>query len=156
MPKYEYISYKDMNSYYADVIRKITNDNRRPDVVFAPMRGGADFGVKVSNYYDIPFESIQWQTRSGNERNVEQLQYLFNKYDQQCILIVDDICDSGTTLKEIAEVALSCEQSDVLFAAAIENLESPFSCDYSSREISRCEDTQWFIFPWEEWWRRLD
>jgi hypoxanthine phosphoribosyltransferase len=71
-------------------------------------------------------------------------------------LIVDDICDSGTTLKEIAEVALSCEQSDVLFAAAIENLESPFSCDYSSREISRSEDTQWFIFPWEEWWRRLD
>jgi hypoxanthine phosphoribosyltransferase len=143
-----------MDSYYADVIRKITNDNRRPDVVFAPMRGGADFGIKVSNYYDIPFESIQWQTRNGVERNVEQLQHLFKKYDQQCILIVDDICDSGATLKEIAAVSVLSEQSDVLFAAAIENLESTFSCDYSAREISRTEDTQWFIFPWEAWWHR--
>ncbi len=152
MNKHEYLTHQDMNGYYADVIRKITNDNIRPDVVFAPMRGGADFGIKVSNYYEIPFESIQWQTRSGNERNVEQLQYLFKKYDQQCILIVDDICDSGATLKEIEEVAASCDQTDVLFAVAIENLESPFSCNYSSREISRTEDTQWFVFPWEEWW----
>jgi hypoxanthine phosphoribosyltransferase len=152
MQKYEYLSPEDMNGYYADVIRKLAKDNIKPDVVFAPMRGGADFGIKVSNYYDIPFESIQWQTRSGNERNVEQLQYLFKKYDQQCILIVDDICDSGATLKEIAEVALTMDQTNLIFAVAIENLESPFSCDYSSREISRTEDTQWFIFPWEKWW----
>jgi len=152
MQKYEYLSHEDMNGYYDDVIRKLAKDNIKPDVVFAPMSGGADFGIKVSNYYDIPFESIQWQTRSGKERNVEQLQYLFKKYDQQCILIVDDICDSGATLKEIAEVALTMDQTNLIFAVAIENLESPFSCDYSSREISRTEDTQWFIFPWEKWW----
>ena len=152
MPQYEYLSHEDMNSYYADVIRKLAKDNLKPDVVFAPMRGGADFGIKVSNYYDIPFESIQWQTRSGNERNITQLRYLFSKYDQQNILIVDDICDSGATLKEIAEVALMMDQTNLIFASAIENLESPFSCDYSSREISRTQDTQWFIFPWEKWW----
>lgn len=152
MQQYEYLSHEDMNGYYADVIRKLAKDNLKPHVVFAPMRGGADFGIKVSNYYDIPFEVIQWQTRSGNERNVTQLRYLFSKYDQQNILIVDDICDSGATLKEIAEVASMMDQTNLIFAVAIENLESPFSCDYSSREISRTQDTQWFIFPWEKWW----
>lgn len=152
MQQYEYLSHEDMNGYYADVIRKLAKDNLKPHVVFAPMRGGADFGIKVSNYYDIPFEAIQWQTRSGNERNVTQLRYLFSKYDQQNILIVDDICDSGATLKEIAKVASMMDQTNLIFAVAIENLESPFSCDYSSREISRTQDTQWFIFPWEKWW----
>lgn len=153
MNKLEYLSHNDMDGYYAEVIRKITNDNMRPDVIFAPMRGGADFGIKASNYYDIPFESIQWQTRSGSERNVKYLQDLFKKYDQQRILIVDDICDSGATLKEIEAVGSLCDQTDLIFAVAIENLESPFTCDYSGREISRSIDTQWFIFPWENWWK---
>ena len=153
MPKYEYLTHGDMDGYYAEAIRKMALDNFKPNVVFAPMRGGADFGIKLSNYFDIPFEAIQWQTRDGNERNVTQLRYLFSKYDQQNILIVDDICDSGATLKEIEAVASLMDQTNLTFAVAIENVECPFTCDYSAREISRTEDTQWFVFPWENWWK---
>ena len=39
-------------------------------------------------------------------------------------------------------------------AVAIENVECGFVCDYSARQIGRSDDTQWFVFPWEDWWRR--
>lgn len=161
MTKLEYLTHDIMDNYYADIIRKLSKDCIKPDVVFAPMRGGADFGIKVSNYYDIPFESFQWQTRSGQEKNAEYLIELLNKHKSKLILIVDDICDTGYTFKCVAEIVdrfnIDKAQSDftvVLFAAAIENLECDFECDYSSREINRSDDNQWFVFPWESWWRR--
>jgi hypoxanthine phosphoribosyltransferase len=151
MPKYEYLTHGDMDSYYAEAIRKMTIDNFKPHVVFAPMRGGADFGIKVSNYFDIPFESIQWQTRDGSEKDITRLKELYTTYDGKNILIVDDICDSGETLRGI-EHASGYNRTNIRFAVAIENIECSFACDYSAREISRTEDTQWFIFPWEKWW----
>ncbi len=152
MPKYEYLSHEDMNNYYAEVIRNMTVDKFRPDVVFAPMRGGADFGIKLSNYYNVPFEAISWQTRDGDLKDPAKLVDLFTKYDDKQILIVDDICDSGETLKGIESYTLN--RTNVRFATAIENLECGFVCDYSARQIGRSDDTQWFVFPWEDWWRR--
>lgn len=153
MPKFEYLTHEDMNNYYAEVIRIMTNDKFRPDVIFAPMRGGADFGIKLSTYYDIPFEALQWQTRDGSARDVAKLKELYTTYDGKNILIVDDICDSGETLKGI-ERASNYNRTNIRFAVAIENIESGFACDYTAREISRSDDTQWFIFPWEDWWKR--
>ncbi len=153
MHKFEYLTHEDMNNYYAEVVRLMTNDGFKPDIVFAPMRGGADFGIKLSTYYDIPFESLQWQTRDGSARDVARLNELYTTYDGKNILIVDDICDSGETLKGI-ERASNYNRMNIRFAVAIENIESGFPCDYAAREISRTEDTQWFIFPWEDWWQR--
>ena len=153
MPKYEYLSHEDMNNYYAEVIRAMTVDKFKPDVVFAPMRGGADFGIKLSTYYGIPFESIQWQTRDGLVKDTARLKDLYTTYDGKQILIVDDICDSGETLKGI-EAASGYNRTNIRFAVAIENLECGFACDYSAREIGRSDDTQWFVFPWEDWWGR--
>lgn len=153
MPKYEYLTHEDMNNYYAEVIRNISVDNFKPEVVFAPMRGGADLGIKLSNYYDIPFEALQWQTRDGVERDVERLTELYALYEGKNILIVDDICDSGETLKGIERVS-RYNRTNIRFAVAIENVECDFVCDYSARQIGRSDDTQWFVFPWEDWWRR--
>jgi len=153
MPKYEYLSHDEMNSYYAEAVRQMAVEEFKPAVVIAPMRGGADFGVKVSNYFNIPFIPLQWQTRDGTEQDRAALADIFRKYDGQNILFVDDICDSGETLKGI-ERASNYSRNNIRFAVAIENIESGFPCDYTAREISRTEDTQWFIFPWEDWWKR--
>lgn len=153
MHKFEYLTHEDMNNYYAEVVRLMTNDGFKPDIVFAPMRGGADFGIKVSNYYEIPFVPLRWQTRDGTEQDRDTLVKLLEQYKDKQILIVDDICDSGETLRGI-ESASGFTRTNIRFAVAIENIESGFVCDYTAREISRTEDTQWFIFPWEDWWQR--
>lgn len=152
MPKYEYLTHEDMNNYYAEVVRLMAIDGFKPDVVIGPMRGGADFGIKLSNYYDIPFMPLRWQTRDGTEQDKESLNKILNDFNDKQILIVDDICDSGETLKGIDHVI--GDRTNVRIAVALENIESGMPCDYTAREISRSDDTQWFIFPWEDWWKR--
>lgn len=157
---HEYLTHDQMNNYYAEIIRRMTVDDFKPDVVMAPMRGGTDFGIKLSYYYGVPFAPLQWQTRDGSAQNKDQLIEYLNKYKDAQILIVDDICDTGETFDGIEKEVESVfgfdatVRSGIRFAAAIENIECGFPCDYAAREIQRSQDTQWFIFPWEEWWSR--
>lgn len=155
MTTYEHLTHNHMDNYYADVVREMTKDSYKPDVIFAPMRGGADFGIKLSNYYDIPFVPLMWQTRDGSVKELSTLAGLLKQYSGKEILIVDDICDTGETFKGI-EAVTEYDRTNVRFAAAIENIESSFACDYAAREISRSSDTQWFVFPWENWWKRTE
>lgn len=151
MTNKEYISHSEMNSYYSEVVRKMAVRAYTPQVIFAPMRGGADFGIKLSNYFDIPFEPITWQTRDGAKANVNALKLLCSKYHSQRVLLVDDICDSGRTLGEILQTARPLHAA-ICTAVAIDNLESGVDVDYSGREICRSQHPQWFVFPWENWW----
>lgn len=154
MPKYEYITHEEMNNYYNEVVRQIAKDGVVPEVIIAPMRGGADFGIKLSNYFDIPFVPIVWQTRDGEEKDIQSLVAILDKHWGHTILLVDDICDSGKTLSEMIEIVRAEEFSDFYTAVAIENIESKVKIDYTGREISRSIDDQWFVFPWEDWWKR--
>lgn len=156
MPKYEYLSYTDMHNYYAEVCRAMTHVQYKPDVIIAPMRGGADFGVKLSNYFDVPVVALQWQTRDGDDRNATALKELLRKYNGGTVLVVDDICDSGKTLSEINTVIDSWMDNEgcvvIDYAVAIHNADCDFEPTWSGRTIYRNEDTQWFVFPWESWW----
>lgn len=152
MIRKEYLSHNDMHSYYSEVIRQMTVNSYSPQVIFAPMRGGADFGIKLSNYYEIPFEPIIWQTRDGVGTNTAALSSLCSKYHSQRVLLVDDICDSGRTLREILHIVNPLHAS-VHTAVAIDNVESGVEVHYSGREIFRSQHDQWFVFPWENWWK---
>jgi len=145
-----------MDSYYADIIQQMANKRYRPDLIIALSRGGLDMGVKFSNYFnDVPLEPLVWQTRDGAIKEMEKLRTLLSKYDHKDILIVDDILDSGETLRQIHEVVTSNTCFAVVdYAVAIENTDEDFEVAYSARTISRLEEDQWFVFPWENWWKK--
>jgi hypoxanthine phosphoribosyltransferase len=143
-----------MNNYYAEVARQISVLGLQPTVIMAPMRGGADMGIKFSNYFDVPFVPISWQTRDGDDKDVQSFVAALDKYWGHTILLVDDICDSGKTLSEMIEIVRAEDFNDFYVAVAIENIESKVDVDFSGREISRSIEDQWFVFPWEDWWRR--
>lgn len=155
MIKYEYLSHSDMNSLYTETVRQMAISNYTPDVIIAPMRGGVDMGVKLSNYFEVPVKALHWQTRDGEETNVNQLLEIVEQNVGKNILIVDDICDTGKTLTDIYAhlVEDDGKNYNISFATAIANLECDFEPTWSGREISRSEDSQWFVFPWENWWR---
>ena len=153
MPKYEYLTHKQMNQYYSDVVQQIALDDFKPDVVIAPMRGGADFGIKLSNYFNVRFEPIVWQTRDGSRKDIQQYFNVLENYRNDNILLVDDICDSGETLRDLIDIAVNQGTLTLKTAVAIQNMECDIECDYAAREILRSEEPQWFIFPWEDWWK---
>ena len=124
MIKYEYITHEEMNNYYSEVVRQIAKDGVVPEVIIAPMRGGADFGIKLSNYFDVPFVPVVWQTRDGEEKDIQSLVAILDQYWGRTILLVDDICDSGKTLSQMIEIIRAEEVVDFYVAVAIENIES--------------------------------
>jgi len=66
------------------------------------------------------------------------------------ILLVDDINDSGKTLKTIYD--LTNAYSKIIYnATLIYNQESKVKTDFYGKEIRRSKDQNWYVFPWEEW-----
>ena len=155
-PKYEYLSHNDMDGYYADICRAMAGAQYRPDVIIALGRGGLDFGVKLSNWCDdVELVPVMWQTRDGEHKGLELLRSTLQRFSGKSILVVDDMNDTGKTLLEIEGVVRdTIDPFCVDYAVAIENTESDFESVWSSREIQRSEDTQWFVFPWENWWKK--
>lgn len=155
MPNKKYFSHAEMNQMYLRILQQMAQDNYQPDVIVAPMRGGADMGVKFSNWFNKPVIAVQWQTRDGDVQDREYLHQALTPWHDEPdqsnrkILVVDDILDTGETLTGLVE-AIAEKCSGIQVAVAIENLEADFSAHWSGWEINREETTDWFVFPWEE------
>lgn len=155
-PSYEKLDYATLDSYYAEVVRQIANTGMVPDVVIALSRGGLDFGVKLSHYYDnCDLVPLVWQTRDGALKQEDLLHDTLKANSGANVLVVDDILDSGETLQQIEAITdIYAGNVSIYFAAAIANLEADIQADFMGREIHRSEDTQWFVFPFENWWQK--
>ena len=152
----EYLSYNQMHRYYADVCwEQMRKQRYQPSVIIGLSRGGLDFGIKLSHWFQgAKFVPLCWQTRDGVTQDTPVLQaVLASTLASDQILIVDDICDSGVTLKQIQEVvAVSPRATQVTYAVAIHNVESNVDVDWYGRRINRNQEPQWFVFPWEDWY----
>lgn len=154
----EYISHDQMHSYYNSILRDMARLRYSPDTIIAPMRGGADMGVKFSHYFGVPVHAINWQTRDGADTDVDKLRELLRQNSHSDILIVDDICDSGKTLKQI-DAAVDHHCSEEIFlgtvstAVALVKESSDTEVTFHGRSLYEDEDHTWFVFPWEGWWK---
>jgi hypoxanthine phosphoribosyltransferase len=150
----KYYTWKDMESYLADLARMITLDSFTPDVVIGPGRGGYIPGVMLSHYLNIPFEGFEWQTRDGSFEDSTQLKSILDKHNNKDILVIDDINDTGTTLTGIANlIDKNRLYSDIRYATIFNKQSSSFDeVDYYAEEIE-LDDDNWIVFPYEEWWK---
>jgi hypoxanthine phosphoribosyltransferase len=141
---------KDLNS----IIQQMVVDGFTPDVIVGPGRGGYIPGVMLSHYFEVPFEGIRWQLRDGNITDDKTLRHIVKKHFSDNILVIDDINDSGATLKGIFEIiAEESQLSDVRCATLITKTSSNFgSVDYTGRTLQP-DYNPWIVFPYEEWWK---
>jgi len=101
-------------------------------------RGGLIPGVTLSHLLNIPFTSIKWQTRDGEIRDTKKLLSLIN-LDSSSTLFIDDICDSGRTIREISQLT-----PDSIWTTMI--TKNKDLVDFSPLVL---ETDKWVIFPWE-------
>ena len=156
-----YYTFDNMKTDLSIIVRDMANDQWRPDVIVGVARGGHIPAVMLSHYYDINYKSIKVQFRDSKD-SMTSITAEMNDFpasfstQHKNVLVVDDINDSGKTFQYIESNVGTQRQKDTMpvvkYAALVDNICSPFSTDYSAREINKEQDPSWIVFPWEEWW----
>jgi len=152
-----------------DITHDVLKDNWKPDYIVGITRGGLIPAQMISQYLDVPLETLKVSLRDSNngpESNLWMAEDAFGYRggERKNILIVDDINDSGATLNWIQrDWQASCLPNDpewqnvwnknVRFATLVNNEGSSFkNIDYTGLSINKIENPQWVVFPWENWW----
>lgn len=119
----------------------------RPDYIVGLSRGGLIPATILSHMTDIPLVPVKYSSKSGNGDNRNHDNVLPH-IDGATLLIVDDISDSGNTLREVVD-HYRYEGHTVRTAALYyKELANPvFVPDIVWKTIP--EDGPWIVFPWE-------
>lgn len=156
-----YIDDAQLKKYVAEILRQMSADNFRPELIIGVTRGGALPAILISQYLDIKMVGLDVCLRDhqgyGPESNCWAAE---DAQNGEKILIVDDINDSGATINWIIKdwdcPAGSIKWGEnVRFAVIVDNEASKATVtpQYCGETINKAEKDEWICFPWEEWWK---
>lgn len=119
----------------------------KPDLIIGLIRGGMIPSVIVSHALgDIKMEAIDYASGDGKGEQSQHTNKI-PKFDPSLkLLIVDDICDSGYSMKEVVDEYTSRGHLVNTFALYYKE-SSVYKPDYIWQTIP--EDSPWIIFPFE-------
>ena len=145
----------DIKNSVLSIIQKIEN---RPELIVGLCRGGLIPATMLSHWFQVPMLAVNLSLRDNTVINGSALTQLISNlpmYDN--ILIVDDINDTGETLKYVMhEISVAPNNvwgcPNIETAVIVNNVSSEFSPTYWAREINKAEEPSWIIFPWEAFW----
>ena len=110
------------------------------DHVVGIYRGSLPMAVHISNVFDVPMSIVGFQTRDG--KDTEPYMIKAGKAPTQ-ILVVDDIYDSGYTMKSVIQF-LSHYSTDRIQGFCLFGKENKLNVSYANEH-----DGSWIVFPWE-------
>jgi uncharacterized protein len=130
-----YVDWMDIDALCLD----IAHDAKHLGItkVVGISRGGLIPGVIVSHILNVPFEPVSWQTRDGYSQDAEKVAE--NNYGTT--LFIDDICDSGLTMDDVAELAPLAKRAVLL------NKRNDKGIDIVGQALYNMDE--WVVFPWE-------
>ncbi|MGY6530501.1 MAG: phosphoribosyltransferase [Cyanobacterium sp.] len=135
--------------YCETVAQAIINDNKSYTQAIAIIRGGYYLGDYLSRRFNIPLGVIA--TKSYSDVNHQQQALTMGEFswvEKPCgkILLVDDLVDSGVTLKAIKEKLIREYKVEVDTAVIWQKSHSQFQPDYYH---SITPSDFWIIQPFE-------
>jgi len=117
----------------------------RYDTVIGVAKGGLPLAVKVSNILGLPLKIVEAHSYTQKK----QAELVIEQYNPIMwgpkILLVDDICDTGDTLKAIKE-NLEIWHKEVEILVIFKRNKVKFSPDHFLR---KAKVKTWIKFPWE-------
>ncbi len=123
----------------------LSEHKRKPDVIIGVSRGGLIAAVRASHLLRVPMIPVSYSSKdgAGDDRNHNNT---LPELKGKKILIVDDIADSGHTLKELVDHYSN--DNKVETAALYYKVSSVLEPTYYGYPID--DDFGWVVFPWED------
>lgn len=119
----------------------------KPEAIVGLTRGGLIPAVSLSHMYNTKLYCLNISLRD-NKASLEQFDWEQLK-DYHEVLVVDDINDSGATLKKVHEQFQSECDFTPRYACLLSKSSSESYIDYTGEQINTPEENTWIVFPWE-------
>lgn len=144
----EVLTWADFGVGIRELARQVADSGYQPDIVLAIARGGLipagalGYALSVKNTYVV---NVEYYTAIDERLEVPVFLPphldLIGLEDKQ-ILIVDDVADTGHTLRVVQDVCRD-KVAEVRTAVVYEKPQSVVRCEYVWRRTDR-----WINFPW--------
>ncbi len=145
------VTYDEISKWTLDVSRQIRDSACQPTVVIGLTRGGwvparllCDH-LHVKKLYAIKTE--HWGITANQDGKALLTQELNANIENENVLIVDDITDTGESLKLATSHVAALHPKEVRTAALLHITHSKTEPDFYSVKVPE-EQWTWFIFPW--------
>ncbi len=144
------VSWEEIEDWCKSLSDKIIS-GQIPDAVIGMSRGGLVPARIISDkllrkeLYAVKTE--HWGLTASKDGTAKLKQGLSSDIRGMNVLIVDDITDTGQSMKVALDYVRSQSPKSVKTAAMLHISHSEFTPDYFAKEISDSQWT-WFIFPW--------
>ena len=151
-PSLHYIEYYEhFLAPVQSLARTIEQARWSPEFVIGVGRGGLVPAVYLSHYFDLPMLSIDHSSKLPGFADELLEKIAGMSASGQRMLFVDDINDSGGTIRYICDRLdeFGCNRDNVRIAVMINNASSSVTVDFWAEMIDRNDDKRWFVFPWE-------
>jgi len=163
--KKQLVTWRDVEHHVQEILRQMQRDSWMPDYVVGLTRGGLVPANMISQYLDVPMETLKVKLRDHADTESNS-QIAHDAFINKRILIVDDINDTGATLNWIKKDWMKDEPEtgrwnavwggNVRVATLYDNesSKSELTVDYTAVTINKADEDVWIDFPWESWWTR--
>lgn len=148
MPDKEYLSWQEYGTAGIEIAEQIKDDDFKPDIILGIARGGLSIACSLGYALDIKniyMMNVEYYT--GENTRLE-FPIMLPPYlnivglKDKKVLIVDDISDTGGTLKMVLDF-LGSKVAETKTAVLYEKDKSLLKCDYVWRRTN-----MWVEFPW--------
>lgn len=163
-----HLGWDDVGSLTDSMIRSMIETRWVPTVVVGLTRGGLTPATMISHFFNVPMASLDVSFREewgafGGTTHTWIPEEIANGHR---ILVVDDINDTGKTFEWIRNdwqetTRFLTKQSDewpwdhIKFGALIHNEPSSQPTDFFGQKINKSLDPSWIVFPWENWYTKI-
>ena len=158
--KKRFLSHDEVQGQVNNIIRHLQKTNIKPAAIVGITRGGLPPAVMMSHYFNCPLLVLDYSLRDRDSAVLNDaatkhvIERMGTLIETGQIIVVDDINDSGETLKGLKALFHDEFFSDnnIIYATLLEKSTSRFDCDFYGEMLmdSQCDD--WIVFPWEDWW----
>jgi hypoxanthine phosphoribosyltransferase len=144
--KYLPVSWKEYHILAQSLAEKILSSNKKPDQIVAIARGGLTLGHLLSDLLRIPISiiTIQSYTDIQKQGELKIIGRLQSPIKGKCILVVDDVADSGKTLVRAKKYLSRFRPSAMVTATLFYKPRSIVKPDHVATTT-----TKWILFPYE-------